>query len=245
MRLCIVFYKQNNKITLPLHYNYILQSFIYKHLPRELSDKLHKEGYVYKSRQFRLFVFSRLFGSPKIKDNFICFNERARLYIASPIELFIESLAENLLKKPDVLIGKNKLIVESIEVCEKPTFPLNVYVKMLSPITIYSTLSKPDGKKKTYYYTPWEDEFSLLIRENLTKKYYAFYKERPKDTEFLIKPHKVSKNQEKIINYKGLWIKCWFGEYEIKASRELLEFSWDCGLGAKNSQGFGMFDIIK
>ncbi|MFN7181678.1 MAG: CRISPR-associated endoribonuclease Cas6 [Planctomycetota bacterium] len=45
-----------------------------------------------------------------------------------------------------------------------------VVVKMLSPITIYSTLTKRDGSKKTYYYNPFENEFGQLIRDSGVKK---------------------------------------------------------------------------
>jgi CRISPR-associated endoribonuclease Cas6 len=39
-------------------------------------------------------------------------------------------------------------------------------------------------------------------------------------------------------------MKSWLGQYR-KTTQDLLEFAYDAGLGAKNSQGFGLFDIIK
>jgi CRISPR-associated endoribonuclease Cas6 len=40
---------------------------------------------------------------------------------------------------------------------------------MLSPVTMYSTLTKEDKTKKVYYYSPFEEEFNRLIKENLRK----------------------------------------------------------------------------
>ncbi|RLI91606.1 MAG: hypothetical protein DRO89_03615 [Candidatus Altiarchaeales archaeon] len=39
---------------------------------------------------------------------------------------------------------------------------------MLSPLTVYSTLTTGDGKKKTYYYSHYEPDFEELIDRNLS-----------------------------------------------------------------------------
>ena len=113
---------------------------------------------------------------------------------------------------------------------------------MLSPVTIYSTLQSPTGKK-TYYYNPREKEFSILIRDNLLKKYQAYYKRSPDNDEFSIEPLRVSKKDEKIVSYKGFIIKGWMGLYRLNGSPELLKLAYDAGIGGKNSQGFGCFGI--
>jgi CRISPR-associated endoribonuclease Cas6 len=202
MRICVIFYKKDG-ITLPLHYNHIIQSFIYKSLDKGLAKRLHDKGFLYEKRRFKLFVFSRLIADAKIENGLIHFKEGVKLYISSPIHPFIESLAETLLKMPNLQLHDQEVFVESIHVCRKPSFPEHAFVKMLSPLTIYSTLKKADGAKKTYYYNPWEDEFSTLIKENLIKKYKAFYEKEPDDKIFSIRAYKVSKKEEKIINYKA------------------------------------------
>jgi CRISPR-associated endoribonuclease Cas6 len=40
-------------------------------------------------------------------------------------------------------------------------------------------------------------------------------------------------------------IKGWFGIYEKDGDPRLLKLAYSTGLGAKNSQGFGMIDVIK
>ena len=42
-----------------------------------------------------------------------------------------------------------------------------------------------------------------------------------------------------LINISG-----WYGEYYLVGKRKYLDFLYQTGLGSKNSQGFGMFDVI-
>lgn len=243
MRVTITLESENGKIRIPLHYNYLIQSFIYAHISKNMAEFLHTEGYIYQKRKFKLFTFSRLSGSRyRIKNGEIEFNREVILTISSPIEKFIQEFAETLARIAEVKVAKNKLYVTRIQVHFRPHFKNELLIKMLSPITIYSTLVKRDGRKKTYYYNPWEEEFNDLVGRNLIKKYCAFYNQKMVD-DFLLKPVKVSKRDEKIIRYKNTIIKGWMGIYEIKGNEDLIAFSYDVGLGAKNSQGFGMWEI--
>lgn len=118
---------------------------------------------------------------------------------------------------------------------------------MLSPLTCYSTLKKGDGSRKTYYYSPFEEEFSVLIKENLRKKYKVVFG-NTNGFDFSIKPRRVLPQDQKIIIYnrnrtnKGTVIKAWMGFYELSGSKKALELAYDVGLGAKNSQGFGCWE---
>lgn len=233
---------KNEGIKLPIHYNYLIQSFIYKNITKELADFLHDQGFEYKKRKFKMFVFSRIFSKKfEISKNELIFNKEIHFLISSPLNDFILKFAENLLKKPKFEIYKNSLILKGIEVLPFISPKDKEKIKMLSPLTCYSTLYKKD-KKKTYYYSPFEKEFEILVRENLRKKFEAFYKENLK-FDFKIRPLNVNKNCEKIINYKGTVIKGWLGTYEIESHPEIIKFAYDTGLGSKNSQGFGMFEI--
>jgi len=244
MRIKITFEEINGKkIIFPVHYNYLIQSFIYKNISKELSDFLHDKGFIYGKRKFKMFVFSRIFSKNlKISGEKIEFDKNIYFFLSSPLKEFISQFAEGLLKKSEFEIQKNNLILKEIFVMPVPKISKIIKIKMLSPVTVYSTLYK-DKKKKTYYYSPFEKEFNLLLKENLIKKYEAFYKKKI-EFDFEIKPLKVNKNFEKIIIYKGTVIKGWLGKYEIKSdNEEIIKFSYDVGLGSKNSQGFGMFEI--
>jgi len=243
MRIRITFEEFNNRnIIFPIHYNHLVQSFIYKNIKEEISNFLHDKGFIYKKRKFKMFVFSRVFSkSFKILKEKIEFDNSIYFFLSSPLKEFISQFAEGLLKKTEFKIYNNNLILKEIFVMPIPKINKITKIKMLSPVTVYSTLYK-DKKKKTYYYSPFEKEFSLLLKENLIKKYEAFYKKKI-EFDFKIKPLNVNKNFEKIIIYKGTVIKGWLGNYEIESDEEIIKFAYDVGIGSKNSQGFGMFEI--
>lgn len=252
MRLTITLQALNFPVKFPLHYNYAIQGFIYHHISTNLADFLHERGYRYEKRVYRLFTFSRLMGKYKIEKESgkIAFAEPFKFQISSPLNEFLQEFAETLARCPDVSIEENSLIVSSIEVQFSPPPISSALIRMLSPVTVYSTLSTCDGKKKTYYYSPFEKEFSQLIQKNLVKKYRAFYDTLPASDEFKISPVKVNKGSEKIIRYtpkKGpdTIIKGWMGIYKIEGNPELIALAYDAGIGSKNSQGFGMFEIVK
>lgn len=232
-------------LILPKSHNHLLQGVIYSLLDPLLRRRLHKEGYPYEKRRFKLFTFSRLLGKVKMFREYFQFNPPLKLIISSPKDEILQSLAEGLLKSPEIILGKNTVYIDSINVAARPSFNHKVTIKMLSPITIRSTLYGADGSKKSYYYSPFEKEFCRLIKENLRKKYkIVFNKNLGNDFEFSIKPKKVPPSCEKIIIYKGTVIKAWMGIYEIKGNPEVIVLSYDTGLGAKNSQGFGCWEKL-
>ena len=232
-------------LILPKSHNHLLQGFIYSLLDPLLRKRLHKEGYPYEKRRFKLFTFSRLLGKVKMFKEYFQFNPPLKLIISSPKDEILQSLAEGLLKSPEVILGKNTVYIDSINVAARSSFNHKVTIKMLSPVTIRSTLYGADGSKKSYYYSPFEKEFCRLIKENLRKKYkIVFNKNLGHDFEFSIKPQKVPPSSEKIIIYKGTVIKAWMRIYEIKGNPEVIALSYDTGLGAKNSQGFGCWEKL-
>jgi len=245
---------RENQARFPLYYNHDLQSFIYHHISPELADFLHKEGYLLGKRKFKLFTFSRLLGKFHInsQEEKIIFSGPISFYLSSPKEKFIQQFAETLLKSPEISLSRNLLIISNIEVLPRPPSENDVTIRMLSPVTVYSTLFSANGKKKTYYYSPFEEEFSQLIKANILKKYQALYgtsyDEKPNPLHFEITPLRVNKNSEKIVKYtlsSGSYtlIKAWLGIYRLQGELELISLAYDTGLGSKNPQGFGMFEL--
>jgi CRISPR-associated endoribonuclease Cas6 len=122
-----------------------------------------------------------------------------------------------------------------------------VRVKTLSPITVYSTLYTPEKKRKTYYYSPQEPGSSTQIINNLAKKLEAFHGgkvEIPEPKGATVRSVYVTNRHLSIINYKGTIIKGWRGIYELDLPEPYLSMALDAGLGAKNSQGFGMVEVV-
>lgn len=243
MRIKINLEPVGERINLPVHYNHILQAFIYRNLSQTLADKIHSQGFAYKKRQFRLFTFSRLFGHFLRDGDTISYQGSLSLWIASSLTEILESFASHLVRKGRIKLGDGYCRISGVEVAFAEDYGNCLTIKMLSPMTIYSTLLTSDKKKKTYYYSPFEEDFSRICHQNLLKKYHILKKEPFVSAEqFSLIPERVTKKNEHIIIYKGTVIKAWSGIYRLTAPKELLAIAFDCGLGAKNSQGFGMIE---
>ena len=247
MRLKITF-DSDIYIRVPIHYNYQVQSLIYRHLDKALARNLHDEGIPHEKRRYKFFTFSRLFSLKREKDGrYWILHPPITFYISAININILESLANHLVKQQSVEIGNESLYINSIEVIKEPEYTEETIIKVLSPITVYSTFRDNNGKKKTYYYNPHESEFGNKLRENLRRKFVAIYSMEPEEEDdiFRIEPVKVGFKNEVIAKYKGTIIKGWTGIYKIKTSKAYFHIAYNAGLGSKNSQGFGMIDVIK
>ena len=227
---------------LTIHYKHHVQSMLYSNISEELSTFLHDYGFQVGKRRFKLFTFSDLMGRFKMLRNSkeIKFLGPVYLYVSSPIQRFVNELGTTILRKGYVYIDKTPFIVRKMEVLRQPEIGNEHKIKTLSPITIYSTLYTPEGGRKTYYYSPYEREFSTLATKNAVKKFFALHRKKI-DGYIELKPVRV---EEKILKYKGTIIKGWKGIFIIRGSPKLIETVYQAGVGSKNSQGFGMFEVI-
>lgn len=239
-----------DKLILPINYNHIIQAFILQLInDAEYRKFIHNQGYLYNKRSYKMFSFSRLNGEFKInpQDKTIEFFENVNLKISSLDENIIRYVADSLLFKSEFELINQKIYVKKIEYKDEEIHNNHLQIKTLSPITVYSTIQK-DSSKKTIYYSPSEKEFSKLIIENLKSKYLAFYKldkeKAPFNENFVIKEKNGSKSKLVITYYKNFIIKGWHGLFEIKGDPRLLKIGYDAGFGAKNSQGFGLVEIL-
>lgn len=232
-------------ISLSTSYNRALQGLIYHLLDNEYKEFLHDQGYVFNKRHFKLFTFSKLLGRFKLKGSYIVFERHVSLIVSSPIKDFIENLCNNLLRTPKIEIEINELYIKSIEFLHEPEITNNITIYTLSPIIVYSTLFTRDNKKKTYYYSPFEEEFSELITKNLIKKYQLLNGNMVLEKEQSIRIEPIGRAKEVITSFKGTIIKGWNGKFKMSGSKELILTGYRCGLGAKNSAGFGMIEVLK
>ncbi len=248
MRCVIELGTTNSVFRLPLAYNSLLQGFIYRHLDKLLSTWLHEEGTPLGKRRFRFFTFSRLLGKYHIEGDRIEFSGPVKFHIGSVHEKLLQSLAEHLLKNPQVQLGNSSCEIRSIEVEPLPDLSGPVKVRTLSPITTYSTLTAGDGRKKTYYYNPFEREWEEQLLANLKRKARAlgWGEARLAGLEGAhIRPVRVDKRNLRIMRYRNTVIKGWTGVYELALPKPFFLLAYDAGLGAKNPQGFGMVEVME
>lgn len=167
----------------------------------------------------------------------ITFENNIQLYITSISQEFIQYLINTILLENSVIqLWKQNVQIENVQVLKEPEFKSECEVRTLSPITVYSTFQN-QFRKKTYYYNPNEPEFYELTKQNLLKKYEAYYGKRPINSDFEMK--QIGDYQEKTVQYKKIYmIKAYEGKFLVKGNPELIELAYKAGVSAKNSSGF-------
>ncbi|MEF3244798.1 MAG: CRISPR-associated endoribonuclease Cas6 [Caldisericaceae bacterium] len=246
MRIKIIFESQNQNLILPLHYNHLIQSLIYNVFSKEVADKLHNEGYNFQKRIFKLFTFSRILEKGEKNSNTLKFKRNISFYFSSPFLDIVKDFGTSAFNSSKFTLLNQEIYVSGIEVVNRPLLSDRILIKMLSPVTIHSTLEKADGSQKYYYYKPNEKEFSKLIEENAKKKFFIINQKDPTNLTLEIRPYKFSvKNNLSVVMFKNTPIEAYTGIFELKGSKELIETTYLAGLGDKNPEGFGMWEVWK
>src|SRR6056297_3583737 len=225
----LTFKVEKNELEIPISYNHILQAFIYNNISKELADFLHNEGYIYNNRIFKLFVFSKIRGKFKLdrKNHSIKFMDSINIRINSPLDVFCKELANSIIVSNYLELIGNKISLESVNFQAIKINKEDIILKTLSPIVMYSTVEKPNGKKFTYYFQPGDPNYDKMISENLKKKYKALYKKEPKNEDIRIKQLTTGKMRK--LSYKKFAIRGWDGKLKIEGPKELLKLGVETG----------------
>lgn len=233
--------KKIDQFSLPVNYNYLLQSMIYNLLDNKenLSRKIHETGYQIEDKHFKLFTFSLLRGQYKIHGKRIEFLDKVRFEIRTVDKNILLTIVESLLNIETLRIGQNLVKILNVKIGEKKLTGTSYKIRMISPLVVRSTDA---DTKKTLYYNPFDTEFKSRIMENFERKYQAYYHKVPTGR-FDIEPINYSLKNKFVTKYKDFLITGWRGEFEIRGDAEVLDFLYQVGLGEKNSMGFGMFVI--
>ncbi len=239
MRLKINLSSQIGNYLIPYNYNHILSAIIYRKISDlDLASKLHF------SRDFKFFTFSQIY-VPKFKltkRGVLSRDGKLEFYVSSPNDDLIKSLVEGHLENSEVDFKGDKLIVEQIELLKKPIFTECMKMKTMSPV-MARIKREVDGKLKIWDLGPGDERFYESVQKNLINKYVKFYGDFDGDRWLRIRPDMKSAKRRRI-DIKGNFHRGFMMDFEIEADQRLLEFAYDCGLGEKNSMGFGMVDII-
>lgn len=228
-------------LVLPINYNHILQAIIYRTLSvmPDYSEFLHERGYSTGQRQYKMFQFSQLKGAYKITDKKIMFYSSVEFEIRSPEPLLIHLLNGGF-QYDGITFGEKRYRNIRTRVADFTVEEQQLYINMKTPIVVYST---DPLTKYTDYYSPKDQEFYEGIRQNADNKYAAYYGVEPEE---YIEIQKFGDTAAKkmVTKYQGHYIIAWYGKYILSGKRKYLDFLYQVGIGAKNSQGFGMFEIL-
>lgn len=231
-------------LSLPLSYHHILQGFIYCLLSStpEYSTFIHESGFDATTRKYKLFTFSLIQGRYKIKEKLIVFDSPISFEIRSVDPNFSQSILERLSKQSKYVLNGQEIYLTRYEKSQANILSSQVRIKTCSPITIHRTLEE-EGNKKTIYLSPLHEHFNSMINENFHRKYRSYYGVSP-DTDISITPYRISARDRYITSFKGILITAWKGIYNLEGSSNAINFLYDTGIGDRNSQGFGAFELL-
>lgn len=242
-RLKISLSSKGTNLKIPYNYNHIISAVIYNKIADlDLASQLHS------SKDYKFFTFSQLFVSQRknLSNYMISHDGKFNFFISSPNDYLIKSLVEGYLEVPEVIFMGKNLRVEQVELLKKPEIKKRMKMRTLSPL-IARTQKEMDGKLKTWDLNPNDLKFYENLQNNLLKKYIKFHGDYDGDTYVKIVPQLNSIKRKRItVPKKGQEThhRCFLMKFEIEADKRLVEFAYDCGLGEKNSMGFGMVDVI-
>ena len=246
MRIYVEF-EGKDPIVVNINYNRAVNHFIYSILDsEEYRDFLTNQAYKADGRIFKFFTFSRLQGDFKVFEKkgqkVMLFSNTVRLIISSPVEAFIISFIKGILKKNTIDFCGNEVFLKRVDLWQQKGFKNRCIIKMLTPVVVYRKDSKTVLNRR--FLSPFEEDFEMVIKENIKSKLKALDITTEK-FDFSIKPlNVIEEKDKKIIKISNDFVIGWMGKYLIEGTKETIEIAYYSGLGAKNSLGFGMFDIV-
>lgn len=215
-------------------YKHKIQGFIYSLLKDETRINFDHEN-----KQFKFFTFNDIFPVGKIRKN-----KPNTLIVSSPNKKFIYELERNIDKEQTYHLSGCPIKVYSTKVIE---LPLRDTFITGSPIVLYH-----DHKENEYFSFEKHKNLSFFmdrLKENGIKKYRA-YKQNDFEMEENLFDKMVfnkevvvinEKDKSKFIHIGSTW-KILKKEGIKKGYRDFYDFIMECGLGEKNSMGFGFIN---
>lgn len=228
----------SGSIRLSMAHRHFIQSLIYHALESDpaYSAALHNGSEDAVGRQFKLFTFGQLEGSYTIEGQHIHFPQGAGLEIRSIHEDLLFRLFRAFTVGSQIRIGRNSLTIEECTLQNSLIQQDALCIRTCSPIVAYITES--DGH--TRFFSPEDSQFYSLITANARRKWQMAYSCEP-PAAFSIEPLPNPAFRKQVTMYKTTRITAWHGQFRLSGDPAMLNLLYHTGLGAKSSQGFGMF----
>jgi CRISPR-associated endoribonuclease Cas6 len=214
-----------------------LQAVIYSQLGAQGNTDYH-EG-----NRFRFFTFSDFFPSGSMKKG-----DTKKVIISSPDSKLIGLLSKGFSEYSELYLGNNKFIVSTVKTL-RLNFTSHAYISG-SPVVLYT-----DNLKNRFFSLRDGDAISFFmerIKENAIKKYKQFTGKSPRyiDGPMFDSIRLKKEVSVKLVHRGGdfyiigtLWEK--LGIFEgRKIDYDFYKFIAECGIGEKNSLGFGFLNPL-
>lgn len=227
--------RPEKELMIPFNYNHQLQSAIYAKLREAGGASIHDSGYG-GTQTYKSFVFGALKGAHFTADKRFHFTDTVQLEVRSPVFELCDILQRSLENHPFMRLFDTRLAVVGASLANVHISEGRQLFATNSPVTVYRTES--DGQ--TTFFAPDQPEFIQYLLLNFENKYTAIKGTKPEPVNI-----EILEPQRKIVTrFKQTWINCYKGRYAVTGSSPSLEFIYNAGLGVKNSQGFGMLDLL-
>lgn len=234
--------EKENFIRLPRANLHMFQSLLYKIMPAETASFLHDEGYSSGEKMLKLFAMSwpESAERPEFIPDAILFPLPLTLTISTPIAETMSAIVHGAVIERKLRIGNNYMKCSSVVVKQYFADRESITVKTLSPVTCYRRIML-EKRPYTEYFSPDMPEFEEFINRNLRSKFRALYQtdDAPKDKVHVTPLGDIYERAAMHKPEARVPVKGWSGRFQLEGPRELLQAALDCGLGAKNSSGWG------
>ena len=239
MQITVTF--KSDVIELPIATGATVQGLIYRAINEDpcYSSLVHTRGKQAEGRNFKLFTFGELKGRYKVDGQLIRFYGETELEVRSVDPYFVQLLLAYFTIGKTVRLGNNDAVVCGVNLGGNNVFLDKIVVRTASPITAYIT--KDDGH--TVYFSPYDSEFYGLLHSNAKRKWLSNNGDE-KGFSLSVSPLENCKYIKRATRFKDTFITAWHGSFVLNGNPETLSFLYNAGLGSKNSQGFGMFDVL-
>ncbi len=223
---------------LPFGYRHAVASMFYHRLIN--AEPRYKN--LHDSNDFKFFTFSRLEVPRRkvVRGGLKILSNDAYLWFSSVNDGLAKLIAKNLIKEPLVdIAGVNFRVVEirlfpGIRI--NPDSNSICHFTTLSPILL-RTITDDGDRRRTWNVTPDDPDFAERLVKNLERKYTDYYGTQPQGS---VRVVDISRTKRKRIEIDKIYHIAYLMDVSLEGHPELLEFAYDCGLGEKNSMGFGM-----
>lgn len=237
---------------MPINYSYELSAWIYHVISKgnaAYASWLHNNGFEEKHRNFKLFVFSRLFSQRLItkEDRLFLTASNATFYLSFLPERSTEEFIKGVFASQELTLGdilsRVHFRVEKVEMIPPPVFTESTEFRTLSPVVV----SRRDEENRIKYVSPEDPEYGKMLFNNLCEKYHAYYGREflgNKDFSFeLLSLYKSKLIKIKAYTKEETRVKGYEFAFRLNADHELLHIMYEAGIGEKNSTGFGMVTV--
>ncbi|MDP2208204.1 MAG: CRISPR-associated endoribonuclease Cas6 [Bacteroidota bacterium] len=266
MRIKLTLKALEKSPAIPINYQYPLSAAIYKILNKaepQFAELLHSKGYpTTHNRRFKFFTFSKLFFKypAKVNKNVLLLDstDQPQLQVTSFFDnTFIQNFIIGIFETQELPIGLRDVChttfkIELVESLPEPELNGDLKCTALAPISVSvkSANNQPD------YLLALDNRLSKAIKDNLIWKYKTIYETEPQDNNliFAVDEEYIHRRGgeakvSKLITIKEnepeeTRLKAFIAPFKLSGSKELIQIAYRCGIGEKNSLGFGMFVVV-